>query len=236
MSRTVIGCRSMVRSMCVRTKAPPGWITEHAKFRRPANDCTSLLWPSFSQESQKLGLCTVLFFFCRKAILYLNGTQFNLSTKTHKEIKLLLAYCLRSSSYQKSYNSEGEWNDSGTDIEGGFSRCAPPPPPPHPPPPPPQMTCSFLIQLVFWFSLLKFVYVISQIRHSPPWKNPGPPLWSMFNLSWATIPKHCWITHRTRTGQLMGMYLSHRAHGHECPPPFRGNWEETFIYLRTNLN
>ena len=37
-------------------------------------------------------------------------------------------------------------------------------------------------------------------------------------------------------GQLMGMYLSHRAHGHECPPPSRGNWEETFIYLRTNLN
>ena len=63
---TVIGCRSMVRSMCVRKKAPPGWITEHAKFRRPANDYTSLLWPSFSQGSQKLGLCTVLFFFAGK--------------------------------------------------------------------------------------------------------------------------------------------------------------------------
>ena len=48
---------------------------------------------------------------------------------------------------------------SVADLGGGCRGCAPPPPQK-------KMTCGFLIQLVFWYSLLKFVYVTNQLRHS----------------------------------------------------------------------
>ena len=58
---------------------------------------------------------------------------------------------------------------TGADLGGGCRGCAPPPPPP-------EMTCGFLIQLVFckkktmWFI---GVEVEQETSAPPPKKNPG---------------------------------------------------------------
>ena len=55
---------------------------------------------------------------------------------------------------------------------GGGGRGGPPPPPP----PPPEMTCSFLIQLVFCQKKLCGLLVLKQSKRRvqpPPKKNPG---------------------------------------------------------------
>ena len=61
--------------------------------------------------------------------------------------------------------------DTGADLWGGCIGCAPPPPPP----PPLELTCGFLIQLVFckkktmWFI---GVEVEQETSAPPPKKNP----------------------------------------------------------------
>lgn len=52
----------MVRSISLRKKALPGWITEHAKFRRPAKDCTSLNVTFFLSRKSEIRLWTLNFF------------------------------------------------------------------------------------------------------------------------------------------------------------------------------
>ena len=54
-------------------------------------------------------------------------------------------------------------NTAGADLGGGCRGCAPPPPSP-------EMTCGFLIQLVFWFIGVEFEQETSA---PPPKKNPG---------------------------------------------------------------
>ena len=68
--------------------------------------------------------------------------------------------------------------ESGVDLGGGCRGWAAGggPPPPPPPPPPNEMTCGFLIQLVFckkkamWFI---GVEVEQETSAPPPKKNPG---------------------------------------------------------------
>ena len=68
----------------------------------------------------------------------------------------------------------------GADLGGGYRGCAPPPPPA-------EMTCGFLIQLVFckkkktmWFI---GVVVEQETSAPPPKKNPGSPLPTIQRLS-----------------------------------------------------
>ena len=61
---------------------------------------------------------------------------------------------------------------TGADLVGGCRGCAPPPSPP----PPSEITCGFLIQLVFWQK--KTVWFIGaeveqEMSAPPPRKNPG---------------------------------------------------------------
>ena len=52
---------------------------------------------------------------------------------------------------------------AGADLGGGCRGCAPSLPPP-------EMTCGFLIQLVFWFIVVE---VEQETSAPPPKKNPG---------------------------------------------------------------
>ena len=57
------------------------------------------------------------------------------------------------------------------DLGGGCKGCAPPPPPP-----PPEMTCGFLIQLVFCKKKTMWIIgveVEQETSAPPPEKNPG---------------------------------------------------------------
>ena len=56
--------------------------------------------------------------------------------------------------------------DSGADLGGGCRGCAPPPPP--------EMTCGFLIQLVFCQTMWFIGVEVEQEKSAPPpKKNPG---------------------------------------------------------------
>ena len=56
------------------------------------------------------------------------------------------------------------FGQAGADLGGGCRGCAPPPPPP-------EMTCGFLIQLVFCKK--NYVVFLEETSAPPPKKNPG---------------------------------------------------------------
>ena len=190
----------MVRSMCLRKKALPGWITEHAKFKRPANDCASLLWPSFSRGSQKLGLCTVKFFFFFAGKRFSTWMVPNLIWAQRPTKRL---NCFWHISWEAAVIKNPIIKKVNDMIQGRIQREGSAGAHPSPPPPDDLQLSNTTGILVFAIKICLRHQTVTPFRVLHPLlrKTQDPPLWSMFNLSWATIPKQSWITQMSGTNK-----------------------------------